>query len=351
MYSGSGKDVNNFFNLSGYAQFENNLFKTLTLSVGIRLEYYNMNGDESDFQPIFRAGMNLKLAKETFIRLSYGQGYRFPTIAERYIRTFVGVSFGVFENPLLKPERSWNAEIGIKQGFKFLNYFGYFDMAIFQQEYRNTIEYLFGFWDTAYSTINGAGFKFVNTGDSRIYGVDISVTGAAHLADNITLKTILGYNYIMPITLDPDYVYAVDIEDTQYSYESTSLDPSDNILKYRFLHTLKGDLELNVYKFSAGMSVKFFSKMENLDKSIEEFENTTQTLYENGGAVQPIYYMNYYYTQNTGQWIIDARLRYEINNHHEISLLSNNLLNNIYSLRPLKAEPMRTITVQYIYNF
>ena len=42
--------------------------------------------------------------------------------------------------------------------------------------------------------------------------------------------------------------------------------------------------------------------------------------------------MDYYYTKNNGQWIIDARIRYEINKHHEISLLSNNLLNNIYSL-------------------
>jgi outer membrane cobalamin receptor len=155
----------------------------------------------------------------------------------------------------------------------------------------------------------------------------------------------------MPTSLDPDYVYAIDIRGTSYTYNNTSLDSTGQILKYRFLHTFKGDFELGIHKFSAGISVKYFSKMENLDESIEEFENTTQTLYENGGSIQPIYYMNYYYTHNDGQWIIDARIRYEINKHHEISLLSNNLLNNIYSLRPLKAEPMRTIQVQYIYNF
>jgi outer membrane cobalamin receptor len=283
--------------------------------------------------------------------LSYGQGFRFPTITERYINTVLGPAFGVFSNPYLEPEKSWNAEIGVKQGFKFLNYFGYFDIAVFQQEYRNTIEYLFGFWDSTYSTINGAGFRFVNTGDSRIYGVDISLSGAAHLKEGITIKTMFGYNYIMPTSLDPDYVYAVDIRGTSYTYNNTSLDSTDQILKYRFLHTFKGDFELDIHKFSAGISVKYFSKMENLDESIEEFENTTQTLYENGGSIQPIYYMHYYYTHNDGQWIIDARIRYEINKHHEISLLSNNLLNNIYSLRPLKAEPMRTIQVQYIYNF
>ncbi len=150
MYKGGGNDINRFYNLSGYAQFENNLFKTLTLSIGLRLEYYNMNGTESDFKPIFRAGMNLKLMKETYLRLSYGQGYRFPTIAERYISTNVG-SFGVYDNPDLKSEKSWNAEVGVKQGFKFFNYFGYIDVALFQQEYYNTIEYLFGRW--AYPTL------------------------------------------------------------------------------------------------------------------------------------------------------------------------------------------------------
>ena len=92
----------------------------------------------------------------------------------------------------------------------------------------------------------------------------------------------------MPTTLDPDYVYAVDIRGNEYTYNNTSLDSANQILKYRFLHTFKGDFELDLYKFSAGISVKYFSKMENLDEAIEEFENTTQTLYENGGSIQPI---------------------------------------------------------------
>jgi outer membrane cobalamin receptor len=344
MYKGAGNDINRFYNLSGYAQFENTLFKTLTLSAGLRLEYYNMNGVENDFKPIFRAGMNLKVMKETYIRLSYGQGYRFPTIAERYIRTNVG-SFGVFENPDLKSEKSWNAEVGVKQGFKFFNYFGYLDIALFQQEYYNTIEYLFGFWDSTYSTIGGAGFKFLNTGHSRITGVDISVTGAAQLASKITLHTMLGYNYIMPKTLDPDYVYATDIRGREYSYVTTSVDSSDYILKYRFLHTFKGDIELNVYSFSVGFSAKYFSRIENLDKAIEDFENTTKAA---GGSIQPILYMDYFYTNNTGKWIFDLRASYKINEHHELSLISNNFLNNSYSLRPLKAEQMRNIMVQYV---
>ncbi|MFA4863058.1 MAG: TonB-dependent receptor [Bacteroidales bacterium] len=344
MYQGGEKDVNRFYNFSGYAQFENTLFKTLTLSVGLRLEYYNMNGTEYDFKPIFRAGLNLKVMKETYVRFSYGQGYRFPTIAERYIRTDVG-SFSVFENDTLRSERSWNAEVGVKQGFKFFNYFGYIDVALFQQEYSNTIEYLFGRWASPSQYISGYGFRFLNTGHSRIIGADISVSGAAQLADKVTLRTIIGYNYIMPKALDPDYVFAVDIDSTQYNYNSTSIDSSDNILKYRFLHTFKGDIELNVHSFSIGFSAKYFSKIENLDKAIADFEDYT---IKTGGSTQAILYMHYYETNNTGKWIFDLRASYKISEHHEVSLISNNFLNSIYSLRPLKAEPLRSVMVQYV---
>lgn len=344
LYTGSGNDINRFSNFSGYAQFEDDLFKTLTISIGMRLEYYNMNGTERDFQPIFRAGMNLKVMKETYLRLSYGQGYRFPTIAERYISTNVG-SFGVYENDTLKSEKSWNAEVGVKQGFKFFNYFGYIDVALFQQEYYNTIEYLFGRWAPPTQAISGFGFRFLNTGHSRITGVDISVSGAAQLAKGVTLRTILGYNYIMPISLDPDFVFATDVDSNRYTFNNTSVDSTGSILKYRFLHTFKGDLELNIHSFSVGFSAKYFSKIVNLDKSIEEFENATLA---SGGSTQAILYMHYYETKNNGKWIFDFRASYKINGHHEVSLISNNFLNNIYSLRPLKAEPMRTVMIQYV---
>lgn len=344
LYSGIGNDINRFSNFSGYAQFEDNLFKTLTLSVGMRLEYYNMNGTERDFHPIFRAGMNLKVMKDTYVRLSYGQGYRFPTIAERYIRTDVG-SFGVFDNDTLKSEKSWNAEVGVKQGFKFFNYFGYLDIALFQQEYFNTIEYLFGRWAKPSQTMSGFGFRFLNTGHSRITGVDISVTGAAQLAKGVTMHTILGYNYILPKSLDPNFVFATDVDSNHYTFNNTSIDSTGSILKYRFLHTFKGDLQLDIHSFSVGFSAKYFSKIVNLDKSIEEFEKATLAT---GGSTQAILYMHYYETKNTGKWIFDFRASYKISEHHEVSLISNNFLNNIYSLRPLKAEPMRTIMIQYV---
>ncbi|MCD4681169.1 MAG: TonB-dependent receptor, partial [Bacteroidales bacterium] len=348
-YIGSGSLDNKMKNFSLFLQIEKKIWDEINFSFGVRTEYYSINDTIKEFKPIFRFGTSWKLAQETYMRASFGQGYRFPTITERFMRTSYG-SFGVFDNPELKPEYSWNAELGIKQGFKFLNYYGYIDVAAFWQEYTNTIEYLFGFWDPTY-TFAVAGFKFVNTGQSRILGLDISVTTQARFSKHSSLNAILGYNYILPETLEPDLVFAEDYNpggQTEFSYNSTSVDPNKRILKYRFLQTLKGDFEFEYKKYSSGFSIKYFSKIENLDKSIEDFEQATVS---SGGTLQPVYYMNYFYNHNNGNVIIDGRISYSFNLHHKIAFIVDNMLNRTYSLRPLRAEKMRTIMLQYTMKF
>lgn len=349
MYVGSGQPDNTMLNLSGYAQIEKRIWDIVNISVGGRLEYYQLNGGEADIKPIFRAGGNIKLYQETYLRLSYGQGYRYPTITERFIKTGVG-NFGVFPNPDLKPESSSNSEIGIKQGIKVGNIYGYIDVAGFWQNYKNTIEYLFGFWDL--SSPIGAGFKFLNTGKSQIMGIDASFSGKANLAqqrDEVVF--MIGYNYIIPKTLNPEMIYAVDehpVNPKEYTYENTSLDPSKNILKYRSLHNIKGDIEYSFSKlFSVGLSAKYFSKMANMDGVIEEFEINTQNI----NTIQDIRYMDYFRANHHGHWIFDVRASYNINKHHKLSLVSNNVLNNSYSLRPLKIEAPRTVVLQYGLTF
>jgi iron complex outermembrane receptor protein len=344
MYKSSGSAFNEQFNISAYLQAENNIQDIVYTSVGIRGEYFELNDSITALKPIFRAGVNFKLYPSTFLRLSYGQGYRFPSITERYIKTSAG-SFAVFDNPSLQPESSWNIEVGLKQMFKFRNFYGYADLAAFLQEYSNTIEYLFGFWEPEFAL---AGFKFLNTGASRVSGVDMSITGSGKIGTKSGIRTMAGYNYITPKTLQPDYVFAIDARNTEYSYNSTSLDPSDHILKYRFLHTFKADIEYYSKQFSVGYTLKYFSRMVNLDKAIEDFENATSS---SGGTLQPVLYMDYFNTHNKGHVVMDLRMSLEVNERHKLSLISENMLNRWYSLRPLKAEKMRTIVLQYILKF
>ncbi|MBB77859.1 MAG: hypothetical protein CL844_02520 [Crocinitomicaceae bacterium] len=348
MYVGSGSPNNQLLNISAYTQLEKKVKNTINLSLGGRLEYFQLNDSITALKPIFRAGTSIKIYQETYLRASYGQGYRFPTITERFIRTGVG-NFGVFPNPYLKPETSWNAEIGIKQGIKLGKIYGYIDLAGFWQEYQNTIEYTFGFWGDGSNPSNFAGFRFMNTGESRVLGIDASFTGKAKIGKKLDITFITGYNYIIPKSLSPDYVYAEDTVyyDKEYSYNTTSLNPSRQILKYRFLHNLKGDIEFNLAnKISLGVSVKYFSKIENMDLVIQDFEELTQDL----SYIQNIEYMDFYNSRRNGNWIFDIRLSYSINPMHKLAFISANVANRTYSLRPLKIEQPRTIMLQYTYK-
>lgn len=349
IYAGAGSPSNYLLNVSGYAQIESKVRKVLNVSMGGRLEYFALNDSITALKPIFRAGASLKLYQETYLRGSYGQGYRFPTITERFIKTGVG-NFGVFPNPQLVPESSWNAEIGIKQGLKLGGVMGYLDIAGFWQHYKNTIEYMFGIWKNPVNSpliSDVAGFKFLNTGNSQVIGLDISFSGMAKIGKKVDVVFMSGYNYIVPKTLSPDYVYATDSIDRVFTYNSTSLDSSMQILKYRFLHNVKADVEFTYKKkFSIGVSAKYFSKIVNMDAIIRDFEELTTQV----DFIQDLKYMDFYNSHRFGNWIFDARISYNINQRHKVAVIAANILNRTYSLRPLKIEPPRTIMLQYSFK-
>ncbi len=350
IYASSGDPLNELFNWSNYVQIDKKIKESVNVSFGFRTEYFELNQSQSDWATILRGGLNYKLGQATHIRMSYGQGYRYPTIAERFIKTTVG-TFGVFDNPDLKPETSWNIELGLYQGYKMGNLMGFVDVAVFQQRYDNTIEYLFGFWDSTY-TFAIAGFKFLNTGSSLVRGIDASTTGMYKFNKTTKLAYVVGYNYILPTTIEPDKVFARDFKpggSGEFSYNSTSVDSVGGILKYRFLHTFKADFDFVLRDhFSVGLSARYFSKIENLDKAIIDFEEATVNT---GGSLQAILYQDYYQTKNNGNTIIDVRVGYQLNEHHKWSLVVANAFNKTYSLRPLKIEPMRTVMLQYSLKF
>ena len=123
-------------NIAVYSQLDKTVLKKLKLSGGIRLESFEMDGEREKLRPIFRTGFNYKLGKATFLRGSFGQGYRFASIAERYASTNLG-SLRVFPNPELQSESGVSGEWGIKQGFKIKDWKGFIDISRFVNEYNN----------------------------------------------------------------------------------------------------------------------------------------------------------------------------------------------------------------------
>ncbi|MDZ4668444.1 MAG: TonB-dependent receptor [bacterium] len=227
-------------NLAAFVQLDQTVTAKLNASAGARYEYFNMNGSEES-KPVFRGSLNYELAKASFLRASCGQGYRFPSIAERYIQTSVGL-LNVFPNTNLKSESGWNAEIGYKQGFVLKGLRGYFDFAYFYTQYQNMIDFNLGMW-RAFDFNNpfkSYGFTSLNIGETKISGIDLSLN-AEGTVGKFKLQSILGYTYTNPVMMNIDEVFATDSLGINYSFRSTRSD-SSNVLKYRYKHLLKFDV-------------------------------------------------------------------------------------------------------------
>ncbi|MBK7303482.1 MAG: TonB-dependent receptor [Saprospiraceae bacterium] len=78
----------------------------------------------------------------TYLRASWGQGFRFPTIAEKYITTNAG-GIMVTPNPDLKSEYGDSYEIGVKQGLIIGRFKGMVDFSGFLSRYQNMMEFSF----------------------------------------------------------------------------------------------------------------------------------------------------------------------------------------------------------------
>jgi outer membrane receptor protein involved in Fe transport len=346
------------FNFAAYTQIENRFWDRLTISLGARLEYfstgkydtYNLyesgNTNPKDYdtsvvssglQPVFRGGFNVKAASFTFIRGSVGQGYRFPTIAERFIKTTVG-GVSIAPNPGLKPERSWSVELGIKQGFKIgKNFMGYADVAGYYQEYDNFIEFNF------VNLASGPGFMSLNTGRARILGIDFSIMGGGKFGKNWTLNVLAGYNWSLPQSLTPNYDYGASIGAATLTYANSSTDTTNNILKYRFQHTLKFDAEVTWKFISFGASIRYNSFMQNIDLAFHYLNGPPLNVLPNIKGFRD--------GHNMGDWVLDMRLAVQVSKTSKLSFIVNNVANRIYQLRPGKMEAPRSFVVQYTYQF
>ena len=129
LYSGGNEDgVNQARNRSAYIQLDQKLGERLNLSVGTRYEHFSIN-DSTAAKPVFRAGLNFQAAEATWLRASIGQGFRFPTIAEKFIRTGLG-PLQVYPNAGLRPETAINIEAGFKQGLKVGAFQGFLDLSL-----------------------------------------------------------------------------------------------------------------------------------------------------------------------------------------------------------------------------
>lgn len=372
-------------NLAAYIQYDHRIADRLSLSAGMRLEYYRMDSSfaEANIQigkwlcpvrPVFRAGLNWEIYKAGFLRASFGQGYRNPSITEKFARKDIG-GVGVYPNHNIKPESGYNAEIGYKQLYKFGPVSGTFDVAAFYTEYRNMIEYQFGlFRNSDYTMINsiydvideaqnmidgikqtkslsgagiGIGAQFVNVSHARIYGAEVSTAGKVDIKKDMTLVYSMGYTFTEPEDMD---------NAQRIEQEKTYVDPlqmknksnDSKYLKYRNKHSFKATIDYSYKWFSLGLNMMYRSKMLAVDYlMVDERAKEQDDLmdyarkfifgYEDGLTLH-----DYWTTHNTDIFTMDVRCAVRFKEKAELQFLVNNLLNTEYSFRPMALAAPRS---------
>ena len=317
------------------------------ISAGGRLEGYQIDDDAAIYQPVLRTGVNYMLVENTFLRASFGQGYRYPTIAERYTATSTG-NIRIFPNPDLQPEKGYSAEVGFKHGFRLNTWQGYLDIAGFFMRYRDMIEFRFGYFNPDTVTLvayppsdpnyflNWLGFKAFNVEKAQVSGFEINFSNEGKIF-NLPAQFTVGYTYTYPL----------DLSDEVDTLKSSS---RKKILKYRFFHDLKVDGEVGYKKAFIGANVEFQSKIINIDRV---FEDTIR--YPNGAPIlippsnEPALMLpglKEYREKHNGFVVLDLRFKYNFS--EKVSFLFNikNALNAEYMIRPGDVQPPRTFVFQ-----
>ncbi len=364
-------------NIGLFMQYDHKFFDRLNVSAGVRMEYYRVDehyreaetdifGVSMPFKPVFRGGLNYELAEYSFLRASFGQGYRYPSVVEKYVLKDIG-GIGAYPNANLKAERGYNAEIGFKQGYKIGGLKGFVDLAGFYTHYDDMIEFRIGLFDkktfdyltglddiiAAIQGGNGLGIgaQFNNVGRAEIYGVDASVMGMYEFTPESKLTFNLGYVYTEPIDLDNDARNAMEEADTDIlAMRSKSND--SKYLKYRQKHSFKGVFDYEWKRWSIGTNLAWKSKVLAVDYFfVDERTKARPNLmdYVRGMMFGDLH--DYWIDQNTGYFAADLRMGVKLSKVVRMQVLINNLLNTEYSARPMDVAAPRTYVMQMNIDF
>jgi iron complex outermembrane receptor protein len=316
--------ISNFYgnhngvNTAIFTQLEINPVPRLKMVTGLRIEQNSLDAKPDKIVPIFRTGINWQAADFTFLRASFGQGYRYPSIAEKFASTTLG-SVKIFPNPFVQPESGWNSEVGIKQGILYGKTNGQADLSVFFSQNKNLIEYPFGSYPDPVTGLSSVGFRADNVEQSRVYGYELEFVLNR---SNRGLSTILsgGYTYIYPV------------EFNQVTNKNT-----DIYLKYRRKHSVKISMNSSYKKFDSGLTVYAKSKILSID---DVFINPTTR-----ESILPGFY-DYWQTHHTGYFLLDGNLGYKLSRILMISLAVKNITNTEYMGRPGDIQPQRNFSLR-----
>ncbi|MDP3929508.1 MAG: TonB-dependent receptor [Bacteroidota bacterium] len=325
------------FSAAGFSQLDYR-HKRWSFVLGGRYEVNGLGDYQDKTGLLKRIGANYQLTEKTFLRANYSEGYRFPTIGEKFVED-KAADLRIFPNPNLVSEKGWTAEIGVQKGFKIGNFNGAFDFAIFNQEFDRMIEFRFGQWLSSVDYPNipifeRIGFKAANIGETRAAGFEISLSGEGRIGD-ILIRTLGGYTYAMPVSITDDPRmkdwgnYTTAFFDNMGSLDSANYYTA--LLPYRNRTTAKWDVEAGWKKLMIGYAFNYYSTYEKIDPFFLVFTPTIKSFFDRAGPAN---------------WVHNARISYQLTEQSRLAFLINNLTNEEYAMRPTKIDAMRSYNLQ-----
>ena len=322
-------------------------YKFLTLNAGVREEYVHEDSAITPTVPVFRAGASFEIRKYNYLRLSFGQAFRVPSIAEKYVLYSLG-GVEIIPNTKLQPERGYTAELGYKRSLKIGNWLGYLDASLFYTQFRDMVEFVFNV-----ATINNTltpYFQSQNISKARIFGWEGTLYGEGQLTPNVDVVTLLGYTYFYGVDLnDPKALENNNLGTflknafTHFTLK-TAVDnytwnkETEGMLKYRNPQQFKADIDFILYKkFHVGSAVQYYGYMTQVDQVFTVFV---------AGVDQ--YRIQH---RNKGDVTWDLRAGCFFNRNIALNFIVKNVLNTYTVVRIARPDPPRSFTVQLVVNF
>ena len=341
-----------------YTQFDGK-FGRLNTSLGLRLETAKIDTLPQETQPIFRAGVNYEVWRGGNVRASFGQAFRVPSVAERYVNTQAG-GLQIRPNPKLASEKGFGAELGFRQGFAFgvdQNLKGFVDLALFTQNYDNMVEFgLKGLDETALGRLEFIPiFTSENISNARINGVEITLHGD-YVEGRFSTGLHGGLTLLDPVNGSPA---PTDQQIDLTWFRGAENFPSDSILYY--LNKLVGDLQnpelmdnpeilkyrskrtLRLSGYLGFRPVSFTANLRHRSRML----SIDQYLY----LVVPDLSDFRHKVKPDGDTTVDFILGWDISRNHKFSLHLNNAFNQEYALFPGTLAEQRRLGAQWISRF
>ncbi|TAE52294.1 MAG: TonB-dependent receptor, partial [Bacteroidetes bacterium] len=291
-------------------------------------------------QPIFRAGLNYKIAEGTNVRASFGQAFRVPSVAERFANTSGG-GILVEPNPSIQSERGYSAEFALRQGFRSegakWGIKGYLDLAAFMMQFDNMVEFGIKTRRIAFPQLD-IRFSSINVADARILGSELTGMLIAESRDKKTFASFSGgVTWIEPTDLNavPD---SLQLDLVQFPSDIVNQDKTDQppFLKYRSRWTIRGSASLGYHGLSLTANYRYKSFVQNIDQYlflvIDDLADF-RSRYPNGDHV------------------MDFILAWEFDRRQTVSLTLDNAFNREYLIIPGLLAPQRKFTLQYQVRF